>query len=73
MLRGNSKATAHAIAGKLGIDEVIAKVLPDQKIDVVERLQSERRYIERADPSYMKVIGFGPFMSAWFRDTTHLP
>jgi P-type Cu+ transporter len=41
MLTGDSLTTAEAVAQKLGIDEVIAEVLPDQKRDVVARLQRE--------------------------------
>ena len=40
--------TAEAVARKLGIDEVIAEVLPDQKADVVKRLQSEGRVVAMA-------------------------
>jgi P-type Cu+ transporter len=48
MLTGDSKTTATAVAGKLGIDDVIAEVLPDQKVDVVKRLQSEGRFVAMA-------------------------
>ena len=48
MLTGDSKSTADAVASKLGIDEVIAEVLPDQKRDVVKRLQSEGRIVAMA-------------------------
>jgi Cu+-exporting ATPase len=48
MLTGDSQTTAKAVAGKLGIDEVIAEVLPDQKVDVVKRLQSEGRFVAMA-------------------------
>jgi Cu+-exporting ATPase len=41
MLTGDSKATADAVARKLGIDEVIAEVLPEDKQEVVARLQRE--------------------------------
>jgi Cu+-exporting ATPase len=41
MLTGDSRRTAEAVAKELGIDEVIAEVLPEQKRDVVTRLQSE--------------------------------
>jgi Cu+-exporting ATPase len=48
MLTGDSRATANAVARRLGIDEVIAEVLPDQKADVVRRLQSEGRVVAMA-------------------------
>jgi Cu+-exporting ATPase len=41
MLTGDSAVTARAVASKLGLDEVIADVLPDQKRAVVQRLQAE--------------------------------
>ena len=39
MLTGDNRKTADAVATKLAIDEVIADVLPDQKADVIKRLQ----------------------------------
>jgi Cu+-exporting ATPase len=48
MLTGDSQTTARAVGGKLGIDDVIAEVLPDQKVDVVKRLQSEGRFVAMA-------------------------
>jgi Cu+-exporting ATPase len=41
MLTGDSRVTANAVASKLGITEVIAEVLPEQKRDTVRRLQRE--------------------------------
>ncbi len=41
MLSGDSQATADRIASELGIDEVIADVLPAEKADVVARLQAD--------------------------------
>ncbi|MCF7669547.1 MAG: heavy metal translocating P-type ATPase [Verrucomicrobia bacterium] len=41
MLTGDSRATAEAVAGELGIDEVIAEVLPTQKGEVIKRLKTE--------------------------------
>jgi Cu+-exporting ATPase len=41
MLTGDSRITAEAVAGKLGIDRVEAEVLPDQKAEIVKQLQAE--------------------------------
>jgi len=48
MLTGDSRTTAEAVARKLGIDDVVAEVLPDQKVDVVKRLQGEGRFVAMA-------------------------
>jgi Cu+-exporting ATPase len=48
MLTGDAKATANAVAAKLGLDEVIAEVLPEQKVEVVKRLQAEGRIVAMA-------------------------
>jgi Cu+-exporting ATPase len=48
MLTGDNRKTDDAVAGELGIDEVIAEVLPDQKVDVVKRLQAEGRVVAMA-------------------------
>ena len=48
MLTGDNQTTARAVAKKLGLDEVIAEVLPDQKVDVVKRFQQEGRMVAMA-------------------------
>jgi len=48
MLTGDSKTTAQAVAKTLGIDELIAEVLPDQKAETIKRLQSEGRIVAMA-------------------------
>ncbi len=48
MLTGDNPITAQAVAGRLGIDEVVAELLPDQKRAVVERLQSQGRFVAMA-------------------------
>jgi Cu+-exporting ATPase len=45
MVSGDSRATAEAVARRLGIDEVKAEVLPQEKADVVRRLQAEGRLV----------------------------
>jgi len=45
LLTGDNTATAHAVAAEVGITEVIAEVLPADKLDVVKRLQGEGRVV----------------------------
>jgi Cu+-exporting ATPase len=48
MLSGDGRTTAEAVAKRLGIDEVIAEVLPDEKAAHVKRLQAEGRTVAMA-------------------------
>jgi Cu+-exporting ATPase len=48
MLTGDSRVTAEAVARRLGIDEVIAEVLPDEKAAAVKRLQDQGRFVAMA-------------------------
>jgi Cu+-exporting ATPase len=48
MLTGDSRTTAGAVASKLNIDRVEAEVLPDQKAEIVKKLQAEGRIVAMA-------------------------
>jgi Cu+-exporting ATPase len=48
MLTGDGKTTAQAVGRELGIDEVVAEVLPEDKAAVVQRLQAEGRVVAMA-------------------------
>jgi len=45
LLTGDNEATARAVGAEVGIDEVIAEVLPSDKAEVVKRLQAEGRVV----------------------------
>ena len=45
MLTGDNEAVAHRIAAEVGIDTVIAEVLPKEKVDVIIRLQREGKIV----------------------------
>lgn len=48
MLTGDNRSTAEAVAHQLGIDEIEADVLPDQKSEVIKRLQKQGRIVAMA-------------------------
>lgn len=48
MLTGDNRTTAEIVAKKLGIDEVHAEVLPEQKAEVIKELQAEGRIVAMA-------------------------
>ncbi|MFE7410602.1 heavy metal translocating P-type ATPase [Streptomyces laurentii] len=45
LLTGDARSVAERVAAEVGIDEVIAEVLPQDKVDVVRRLQAEGRVV----------------------------
>lgn len=48
MLTGDHKNTAHAIAKEVGIDDVVAEVLPEDKLKKIKELQSQGRIVAMA-------------------------
>ncbi len=48
MLTGDNRTTAEAVANVLGLDDVVAEVMPDQKRGTIERLQAEGRIVAMA-------------------------
>ncbi|MFI8965556.1 heavy metal translocating P-type ATPase [Streptomyces sp. NPDC053493] len=45
LLTGDGRAVAERVAAEVGIEEVIAEVLPEDKVDVIRRLQAEGRTV----------------------------
>ena len=48
MLTGDHQATAQAVGAQLGVQEVVAEVLPDQKAEAVKRLQEQGKVVAMA-------------------------
>src|SRR6516162_9585057 len=48
MLTGDSRTTAAAVGRRLGIDDVVAEVLPDQKASTIKKFQDEHRFVAMA-------------------------
>jgi Cu+-exporting ATPase len=48
MLTGDSRTTGEAVGRRLGIDEVFAEVLPEQKVETVRKLQAEGHVVAMA-------------------------
>ena len=45
LLTGDNERAAQAVAAEVGIDEVVAEVLPEDKVEVVRRLQADGRVV----------------------------
>jgi Cu+-exporting ATPase len=45
LLTGDNRRAAHAVARQIGVDDVIAEVLPAEKVDQIKRLQAEARVV----------------------------
>lgn len=48
MISGDNQITANAVAGKLGIDQIHAEVLPEQKAELIKQLQAEGHIVAMA-------------------------
>jgi len=48
MLTGDNRTTAEAVARQLGIEEVVAEVVPDQKASTLKQLQDQGRFVAMA-------------------------
>lgn len=48
MITGDNQITANAVAGKLGIDQIHAEVLPEQKAELIKQLQAEGHIVAMA-------------------------
>jgi Cu+-exporting ATPase len=48
MLTGDSRVTADAVAARLGINDVVAEVLPNEKASAVKKFQDEGRFVAMA-------------------------
>jgi P-type Cu+ transporter len=48
MITGDNQITANAVAGNLGIDQVHAEVLPEQKAELIKKLQAEGHIVAMA-------------------------
>ncbi|WKZ30899.1 MAG: heavy metal translocating P-type ATPase [Candidatus Dojkabacteria bacterium] len=56
MLTGDNEKTAKKIADEVGIDEVIAEVLPEEKLDIIIKLQSD---LNRRKGEVLAMVGDG--------------
>ena len=48
MVTGDNKTSANAVAQKLGIDNIVAEVMPEKKVEVVKNLQKEGKIVAMA-------------------------
>ena len=56
MVTGDHHDTAEAVARQLGIEEVMAEVLPDQKGQIIDRLKSQGRVVARRGPDRQRRV-----------------
>src|SRR5690606_40998430 len=55
MLTGDNQRTAKAIARQVGIENVIAEVLPEEKAGIIEKLKKGDRKSTRLNSSHVKI------------------
>ncbi len=59
MLTGDNQKTADVIGGKLGVDEVIAEVLPGEKAEVISEIQRDRVAESQSTHNVVAMVGDG--------------
>ena len=65
MITGDNRHTAQAIAARLHIDQVVAEVLPDGKVEVVRQLQQQYGRVAFVETVLMMRQPWPKLMLAW--------